>query len=248
MQITIVGCGDAFGSAGRLQTTYLVESANRKFLIDCGATAQIGLNRLAIDANGIETILISHLHGDHYAGLIWMVLSAQFAIEAQNAAARGRPADDRRTLQNRGRGAVPWHDRRAARVRDRVCRNRRRQALLPMPTSLSKRSRFSIPSGAPSHALRIAVDGRMIAFSGDTEWVEALVTVAAGADLYITECCAVDRQAKYHLNWRTIEANLPRLTAKLIMITHMNQDMLSFAPSIASERILIAEDGLKIAL
>jgi ribonuclease BN (tRNA processing enzyme) len=104
------------------------------------------------------------------------------------------------------------------------------------------------PSGATSHALRIESDGRILAFSGDTEWVEALVSVAAGADLFITECCALDRQVKYHLNWRTIEQNLPRLTAKRILLTHMNDDMLAAAPSVASARILIAEDGLQLTL
>ena len=46
MKITVVGCGDAFGSGGRLQTCYHVEAGERRFLIDCGATAIIGLNRL----------------------------------------------------------------------------------------------------------------------------------------------------------------------------------------------------------
>ena len=51
MKLTVVGCGDAFGSGGRLQTCYHVEDGPRRFLIDCGATALIGLNRLQIDPN-----------------------------------------------------------------------------------------------------------------------------------------------------------------------------------------------------
>src|SRR6478735_11725692 len=77
MRLTVVGCGDAFGSGGRLQTCYLVDDGPKRFLIDCGATALIGLNRLRIDPNSIETIFISHLHGDHYAGLVWWLIHAQ---------------------------------------------------------------------------------------------------------------------------------------------------------------------------
>src|SRR5262245_47048521 len=77
MKLTVVGCGDAFGSGGRLQTSYLVEAPNTRFLIDCGATILIGLNRLGVDPNSIETIFISHLHGDHYAGLVWWLVHAQ---------------------------------------------------------------------------------------------------------------------------------------------------------------------------
>src|SRR5437773_12452692 len=77
MKLTIVGCGDAFGSGGRLQTCYHVEAASSCFLIDCGATALIGLSKFGLDANGVGTIFISHLHGDHFAGLVWWLVHAQ---------------------------------------------------------------------------------------------------------------------------------------------------------------------------
>src|SRR5262245_32422138 len=77
MKLTVVGCGDAFGSGGRLQTGYQVDWAGGRFLIDCGATVLIGLNRLHLDPNGIGTIFISHMHGDHFAGLVWWLIHAQ---------------------------------------------------------------------------------------------------------------------------------------------------------------------------
>ena len=45
MKLTVVGCGDAFGSGGRLQTCYHVDWTGGRFLIDCGATTLIGLNQ-----------------------------------------------------------------------------------------------------------------------------------------------------------------------------------------------------------
>src|SRR6185295_4466336 len=77
MKLTVLGCGDAFGSGGRLQTCYHVETAAGRFLIDCGATALIGLSRAGIDPNSIPVVFISHLHGDHYAGLVWWLIHAQ---------------------------------------------------------------------------------------------------------------------------------------------------------------------------
>src|SRR5262245_66227340 len=74
MRLTVVGCGDAFGSGGRLQTSYLVEATGTRFLIDCGASVLIGFNRLQLDPNSVPTIFISHLHGDHFAGLVWWLL------------------------------------------------------------------------------------------------------------------------------------------------------------------------------
>ena len=81
MDLTIIGCGDAFGTGGRLQSAYLLDIGQRKVLLDCGATTQIGFNRIRFNANEIDTVLISHLHGDHYAGLVWMLLSALYVTK-----------------------------------------------------------------------------------------------------------------------------------------------------------------------
>jgi len=247
MQLIVVGSGDAFGTGGRLQTCFLLETDRRKILLDCGATAQIGLNRLEFDANSIDTIVISHLHGDHFAGLVWVVLSAQYLLKRRSA------------LRVIGPPGIAQRYEAAAEI------------LFPGMTKVNRAFELTFvemgvgrpyaddglaitafevrhPSGAPSHALRLEAGGRTVGFSGDTEWVEALVDVAAGADLYITECCALDRPVKYHLDWRTIEQHLPRLTAKRIMISHMNWDMLAFASGLKSERVLVAEDGMRITL
>ena len=79
MELRVLGCGDAFGSGARMQTSFLVSGAPRDdaFLIDCGATTMIALEREGADPNLISTIYISHLHGDHFSGLIWFLLHAQ---------------------------------------------------------------------------------------------------------------------------------------------------------------------------
>jgi ribonuclease BN (tRNA processing enzyme) len=247
MQLTVIGSGDAFGSGGRLQTCFLLETEQRKVLLDCGATAQIGLNRLGCDANSIDTIVISHLHGDHFAGLVWVVLAAQYMLKRKTP------------LRVIGPPTVAERYAAAAEILfPGMTKVNRKFALTFVEVTADQPyvdealvvSAFEVshPSGAPSHALRLEAGGRIVAFSGDTEWVEQLVTVAADADLFITECCALDRPVKYHLNWRTIEHNLSRLTATRIMLTHMNLDMLAAAPGLASARILVAEDGMRITV
>lgn len=67
--LTLAGCGDTFGSGGRLQTCFHVDAPSSTFLIDCGASALPALKRAEIEPNDIETILLTHLHGDHFGGL-----------------------------------------------------------------------------------------------------------------------------------------------------------------------------------
>jgi len=69
MKVTFVGCGDAFGSGGRLNTCFHVEGEATSFLIDCGASSLVSMKKLGIDRNAIDTILITHFHADHFGGI-----------------------------------------------------------------------------------------------------------------------------------------------------------------------------------
>jgi ribonuclease BN (tRNA processing enzyme) len=69
MKLYILGCGDAFGSGGRNQSGYLVEAAERLFLLDCGPTTLLAMKRASFDPRCLDVIFLSHLHGDHCAGL-----------------------------------------------------------------------------------------------------------------------------------------------------------------------------------
>lgn len=245
MKLTVVGCGDAFGSGGRLQTCYHVDSGGHRFLIDCGATAIIGLNRLGLDPNAVETIFVSHLHGDHFAGLVWWLL------HAQHVARRTAP------LVITGPEGIEARFVAAA------------EALFPRSTTITRRFEMTFleyqegapldvgpvrvtpfevshPSGAPPYALRFEVDGRTLSFSGDTEWVESLVPAGVGADLFIVECYGFDGDVRYHMSWRTIEKNLPRIGAKRVLLTHMNASMLANRHVVTTPGVMCAEDGLVI--
>jgi len=77
MQLCVLGCGDAFGSGGRFNTCFHFEAPATRFLIDCGASALIAMRRFEVDPNGIETVFLTHLHGDHCGGLPLLILDAQ---------------------------------------------------------------------------------------------------------------------------------------------------------------------------
>jgi ribonuclease BN (tRNA processing enzyme) len=102
------------------------------------------------------------------------------------------------------------------------------------------------PSGAPSHALRIAVGGRTLGFSGDTEWTESLRDCARGADLMIMECYGYETPVRYHMTWRTIRGQLDALGAGRVLLTHMNREMLANRHRVDDPRVLLAEDGLML--
>jgi ribonuclease BN (tRNA processing enzyme) len=85
MLVKFLGCGDAFGSGGRLNTCFLVNRGDASFLIDCGASAMISIRRFGVDPNEIGAIVLSHLHVDHFGGL------PSFVLDAQLVSRRTRP-------------------------------------------------------------------------------------------------------------------------------------------------------------
>ena len=101
-------------------------------------------------------------------------------------------------------------------------------------------------SGASSTAVRLNDCERILAYSGDTEWTDALIRIADGADLFITECYNHDGKVTGHMSWTELKIRLPDLRARRIMLTHMNPTMLAEQASARAAGLLVAEDGLVI--
>ena len=74
-KLTILGCNSAVPSVERHPTAQLLNANERFFLIDCGEGTQVRLREYQLNFQRINHIFISHLHGDHYFGLIGLICS-----------------------------------------------------------------------------------------------------------------------------------------------------------------------------
>ena len=73
MKLTILGCYSATPRTLNNTTSQVLEINNHMFLIDCGEGTQIHLRRHKVKFNRIKHIFISHLHGDHFFGLVGLI-------------------------------------------------------------------------------------------------------------------------------------------------------------------------------
>ena len=74
-KLTILGCDSAIPTINKQQTAQLLNVNERFFLIDCGENTQVQLRKYQLSFQRINHVFISHLHGDHYYGLIGLITS-----------------------------------------------------------------------------------------------------------------------------------------------------------------------------
>jgi ribonuclease BN (tRNA processing enzyme) len=243
MRVTVVGSGDAFGSGGRSNTCFWLETAKATLTVDFGASALPALNARKLDLNKIDGIVLSHLHGDHFGGLPFLLLDAQFLTRREKPLTVVGPPGTRARLDAAMEVLFPKSTGIKWRFSWKV-----QEIELDVETDVLghtvRTTEVIHQSGAPSTALRISDDEKIFAYSGDTEWTDALLPIAANADLFICECYAYAGKMTGHLSWEILQPKIPALKAKQLMVTHMNPTVLAKLGELKSAGVLVAEDGL----
>jgi len=247
MRLTVIGSGDAFGSGGRNNTCFLIESGGVRVALDFGATSLVALKRLGIDPNSIDAVALTHLHGDHFGGLPFLILDAGSEARRERPLAIIGPPGTPARLKAAMEAFFPASSERDWRfpltVTELPCGTPHAVAGFQIETR-----EVIHPSGAPSTGMRVRAGETLLAYSGDTGWTDALVYIAAGPDLFIFECYRFSGTPKSHMSFETVEAHRHGFGAKRIMLTHMSAATLARLPEMEARGYLAAYDGLVLDL
>lgn len=241
--LRFLGSGDAFGSGGRYQACLMLSGGGGNVLLDCGATSLTAMKRFGVDSSSVETVLISHLHGDHFGGLPFLILDGQFSRREAPLRIAGPPTIEDRvtaTMEALFPGSSGVQRRFAVEYRELPAKER-----IAVGSAAITAHAVEHASGAPAYGLRVEYGGRTIAYSGDTEWTDELVELASGADVFVCEAYFYDKRVKYHLDYATLKANLDRLQCGRVIVTHMSQTMLERTDEIEIEA---ASDGVVVRI
>ncbi len=241
MKVRFLGSGDAFGSGGRFQTCIHVESGASQLLLDCGASSLIAMRRFGVDPQAIDTVILSHLHGDHFGGVPFLILDGQFKRRTRPLLVAGPPGVEKR-VREAMEVFFPGSTRIERKFETRFVELADRVAVEVGPVHVTGYE-VSHASGAPPFALRITGEGKIVTYSGDTEWTESLVDAARGADLFIAEALSYDKRIRYHLDLATLLEHRARLDCRRLILTHMGEDVLARLDGLAVEA---AEDGTRL--
>jgi ribonuclease BN (tRNA processing enzyme) len=244
IDIRFLGSGDTFGSGGRLHTCIHVCSEGTTFLIDCGASSLIAMKRFGVDPSSIDAMLVTHLHGDHFGGIPFFVLDAQLVQRRTRPLTVAGPPGLESGVHDAMEALFPG----SSRVRRQFDLG---FVELPEGEATGIGTLAVTPygvvhsSGAPAYALRVECGGKVISYSGDTEWTDSLLSAAQGADLFVCEAYFFEKKVPYHLDYRTLMGHRSELRCRRLILTHMSDDMLRRLGSIETEW---AEDGKSLTL
>jgi ribonuclease BN (tRNA processing enzyme) len=242
VRVTFLGTGDAFNARARCHAGYLVQAPSATVLLDCGPTALMAMKRDGLSPEALDAIVLSHLHGDHFAGLPFFFLTYIFD------APRRRPL------------VVVGPPGTQARVCDLYRTMYRDLSTRPLPFELryievngglhtavgaADLLPFAVPHQQTELSLgfRLTVDGRSILYSGDSGWTEALVTHSRATDLFICECCYFETRTDFHLDYPRIAEQRSRFGCRRLVLTHIGREVLAHSDEIDAQ---LAHDGLVI--
>lgn len=243
--VTFAGSGDSFGSGGRFQACISVKAPNCHLLLDCGASSLIALRQAEIDPNDVDVIACSHLHGDHFAGVPFLIVDGHVISHRTKPLTIVGPPGTKHRLDLMTAMLFPGFTRTKPNFKLSVIELAPLAELELESISLTgfAVNHYDTDCGAPPLALRTRIGDRTIAYSGDTDWVDSLVPAAEGADLFICEAWFRTTKFRFHMDLDTLERHLPRIEARRVMLTHLGPEMLT-APLDARS----AYDGLIVQI
>ena len=246
VRVQFIGTGDAFGSGGRFQTCFLVEDSRGLFTVDLGPSSLVAMKRMDIDPADLDMVLISHLHGDHFGGLPFLLLDRQLRARRAAPLTLAGPVGLKRQLERlcdamfpgiwKTKWVFPLHIQELVPGEETEISGRR----------IHSREVVHATGDTVATALRVRCDDRVIAYSGDTGWTDVLYEVADGSDLFVCECYFFEANAnKFHINLADVLAKRDRLNTRRLVLTHMGEETLK---RIAEFDVETAEDGKTVVL
>ena len=202
------------------------------------------MHRFDIDPAAIDAVVLSHLHGDHFGGLPFLLLDAAFVTQRKRPLMVLGPAGTALRLRRTTEMLFPGFWREAGEQTVRIAEHVDRRPAVVAGAWVTP-FRVNHKSGAPAFALRVECEGRTIAYSGDSGWTDALVEVARGSDLFLCEASSFEQPIPYHLTYRTVFDHRREFRTARLMLTHMGADMIARAKRLPIE---CAHDGQLITL
>jgi len=209
MKLTIIGCSSAYPTATTASSCYLLETANKKIVLELGSGGLMQLQRY-IDLKDIDAVIISHYHPDHYSDIFCLqhavLLQYQMGLRSEPLPIYGQEISPYLESLN-------YHDMTIPKVIDE-------HSVLTIDGW--KISFLKTKHTSPGLAIKFSQEKGSIVYTSDTEISSDLIEFAKGVDILLTECSLYEkREIVGHMDVDDVQTLLEKARPKQAIITHL---------------------------
>jgi ribonuclease BN (tRNA processing enzyme) len=236
MELTFLGSGNAFASQGRYWSSFLVD---KLYQFDAPPTLLAHLKQVGADLPNLEAVFLTHHHADHFIGLPFLMLEYVYMTKrSKDLYIVGPP------------GVEDWMEDFANRCYPELGSKDagyKRIYVDAQPHADQKAGTVNFRSVPMNHVkgdmeafgYQVSINGKTVAYTGDTMFCEEVFELADGADVLVVDCTYTEGSGPQHMGMddiKVIRKRVPEETT--IVLTH-----LSGIPQVNGlSNVLIAED------
>jgi len=236
MELTFLGSGNAFASQGRYWSSFLVD---KRYQFDAPPTLLAHLKQMGVDLPELEAVFLTHHHADHFIGLPFLMLEYVYMTQRKKDLYIVGPPGVEEWMEDFANRCYPEIGSKDA--------GYRRRYIDAIPHAEQKAGGVTFRSVPMNHVkesmdafgYQVSINGKTVAYTGDTMFCEEIFELAEGADVLVVDCTYAEGSGPQHMGLddiRVIRERVPQETA--MVLTHLNGD-----PQVDGMRnVLVAED------
>lgn len=230
MELKVLGSGNAFNQQARLNSSYLIKASVGNILIDCGFTVPFALQQNKIEFSDIDYILITHYHGDHYAGLAAVLLGLKYVSKREKPLTIIGPGDVKSKTFELLKVLYPGTEKLVDELPLEFISVDNEGEEVDLGDFKVEVFQMIHSDAADPVAYLLNIEGLKLGFSGDTCWHDGIVEFLVKSDKVILECNFAEKVGEGHISIEELEDSLAVQEMKPnIHLTHLYEGSASKA-------------------
>jgi len=248
MKLIVLGSGTCVPSLKRSAPGYLLEVSNRQFLVDCGNSILLQLERSGKGYKDIDAILITHTHPDHFSDLMAILhaLMVTPGFSRERSLSLIGPPGFKRLYECCFAVILPKP--KTFHIEVMEAEQKMDLGYLHVLTTKTVHSENSI-------AYRFEGEGKSVVFTGDCDYDESLIALSTNADILVIDCSYPNAlKVSGHLSAKECgivarKANVRKVLLSHIYPTHVPEDeRVKECSAEYKGEVLLAEDLMEISI
>ena len=244
LKILVLGSGNAFGHGNQFQSCHYIEFEEKyKILLDCGPTILQSLQAAEINIDDLKYLLISHLHGDHIAGIPFLLLHYKFILHrVNNPLLIIGPYGLTEQLENLIKGNYPDALTKEDNLYQVQELQLQEEKFLWDKIKIKSFEAHHIPN---AFGYVLQKDQLKVIYSGDNKFNEDQMKEFSNGTVLIHELTTMNSTAGIHTSWELLQKYIDEILTHVgkVITVHSGTDVKEEPESSFAGKIIRAQDG-----